>query len=557
MWVYGDHAREVAPREALAALADTLAALPSGPDRPGALADAFVDASALAQALIDAAFDARGGVDARSPLADALMAALTGLARALLGEAAADPAPWRSLAPRVPPGPVCARLAEGHAFYALHPLAYARAARAAGLGPDARVIGLRSIGTGLACVAAAAVGAPPPVTVRPTGPPFARRLSLAPALHDELAAAPGPVAVVDEGPGLSGSSFLAAADALAEAGVGRERLVLLPSHDHGPGAEAPPAARDLWRTARRATAEPDLVRELSSAFADLTGPATAPLRDVSGGAWRRQAYAAEADWPAVDTFGERRKFRLDAERGPCLVKWAGLGADARAKLGRGRALSEAGLCPPVTALRDGWLLRPWAEGRPLGTADAAPLEALARALALRAGLDAPGVGGASAADLAEMTRVNVTEALGAAVGARASERVARGLAGAPPPRVWIDGRLHRHEWLRTPDGRTLKTDALDHARAHDLIGAQEVGWDVAGAAVEWDLAPAEVAALARSAGAPADRLPALETAYSAFQLGAAASAAASHGHDPAERGRLRRGQDRYARRLARTLRYES
>ncbi len=548
MWVYGDHARTVAPREALAATADALA----GPDVAHDLLDVFVDAAAVAQALIDAEFEARGGRDARSPVSDALMAALTGLARALLGEAAADPAPWRALAGCVPASPVPARLAESFAFYALDPRVFAATARAVGLGPDATVVGVRSIGTALAAVVAAAAGAPPPVTVRPTGEPFARRLTLAPALCAELARAPGPVVVVDEGPGLSGSSFLAVADALAAAGVGRERLVLLPSHGQGPGAQASDAARALFAAAR--TAAPVLPRpaEVAAAFTDLTGPAIEPAVELGGGGWRARVYAREADWPAVNAPWERRKVWVRAEHGAFLLRWAGFGAEARDKLARAGRLADAGLSPPVTALRDGWLAAPWIDGRPLGPRDAPPLAELAAGLRLRAGWLAPDAG-ASAETLAEMARVNVGEALGAAAGGRAAGRIAAALAGPAPPAVWIDGRLHRPEWIRTPDGRTLKTDALDHARAHDLVGCQEIGWDVAGVAVEWELAPADTTALADAAGAPLARLPGLELAYLAFHLGVAASAAEAQGHDPDEQARLRREQHRYAQRLARRL----
>ena len=91
------------------------------------------------------------------------------------------------------------RVPEGYAFYALHPALYASAA--AHLPPgDWRVIGIRSIGTSLSAVVAAALGAPPPVTVRPTGHPFARELRLSAELEAEWAAHAGPFVVVDEGP---------------------------------------------------------------------------------------------------------------------------------------------------------------------------------------------------------------------------------------------------------------------------------------------------------------------------------------------------------------------
>ena len=545
MIVYGDHARRVAPQPALHALADGLAA-------EGATVDAFVDAAALAQGLIDAEFHARGAVDARSPLADALGVALTRLAGDMLHGAPPDAGAWRALARQAPPQTVSVKLAEGFAFYALDPRAYAASARAAGLGPDTTVIGLRSIGTALAAVVAAAVGARPPITVRPVDHPFARRLSLAPELRAELARAPGRIFVVDEGPGLSGSSFLSVADALAEAGIARDRLVLLPGHPNGPGAQAPEEARTLFREARVLAPTPPDTAAVVEVAADLIGPALASPEELSGGAWRADLSAERTHRPPAAALWEHRKVRVRTARGTFLLKWAGFGGDAWAKLARARRLAEAGCSPPVLELRDGWLVAPWLPGRPLGPGDAPPLPELAAMLTLRArDFHAASDEGASPAALAEMARVNAGEALGAAAGGAAEALVARGLGGPAPARVMIDGRLHRHEWLRTPDGRTLKTDALDHARGHDLIGPQEIGWDVAGAAVEWDLTPAETAALAETAGADPARLPALTAAYCAFQLGTAAMAADAA--EAADRLRLLHERDRYAARLRATL----
>src|SRR3954453_21950736 len=53
--------------------------------------------------------------------------------------------------------------------------------------------------------------------------------------------------------------------------------------------------------------------------------------------------------------------------------------------------------------------------------------------------------------------------------------------------VLTDNRMHAWEWLVTPEGRILKADALDHHRGNDLVGPQDVAWDLAGAAVELEL----------------------------------------------------------------------
>ena len=111
----------------------------------------------------------------------------------------------------------------------------------------------------------------------------------------------------------------------------------------------------------------------------------------------------------------------------------------------------------------------------------------------------------------------------------------------------------------TPDGRLLKCDALDHHAAHDLVGCQDIAWDIVGACVELPLSSAGQARLmaivAQEAGRPVDRelLAFLTPCYLAFQLGAAAMAADA-AYDLDEGGRLRRSGARYAAQLQNVLR---
>ncbi len=144
---------------------------------------------------------------------------------------------------------------EGYAFYAVYPESYVDAAERAGLGLDTVVIGIRSIGTSLSAAVAAGAGAILPITVRPTGHPFQRSVEPAAAMAERLAKDAGPVAVVDEGPGLSGSSFGAVVDHLELQGIARERIVLLPSHDGAPGPRSSLGARARWQALRRVPAD--------------------------------------------------------------------------------------------------------------------------------------------------------------------------------------------------------------------------------------------------------------------------------------------------------------
>ena len=443
---------------------------------------------------------------------------------------APPPADLFTAAAAAAPDQVVAKTAEGYAFYALYPEAYREAARQ--LPPEVQVIGLRSIGAGLACVVAEAAGAPPPLIVRPAGHPFRRAVAL-PKVDPART-----FAVVDEGPGLSGSSFGAVADALESQGVPPERILFLPGHGGELGPEASDAHRRRWAAARRLHVGFDalIAPRLPDWVADLTGPAHA-VEDLSGGAWRRLTHGPdEAAWPPSAAHQERRKVLLRSDQGAFLLKFVGLGEAGLQASRRARALHAAGFGPETLGWRHGFLVQRWTESRPLAPSDRPQLLAvLPRYLAWRASAF-PSEPGASPQALHAMARVNVGQALGPAAAAR--------LPDPPLPQSAVAGdhRLHAWEWRVAADGRLFKTDAVDHAFGHDLVGPQPPAWDVAGVVVEHDLTPDEAAPLG-----PVH--PFWPAAYCAFQLGLWRMAADALGGWPEEQARCAAQADRYARRL--------
>ena len=88
-----------------------------------------------------------------------------------------------------------------------------------------------------------------------------------------------------------------------------------------------------------------------------------------------------------------------------------------------------------------------------------------------------------------------------------------------------DNKLDRHEWLRGKSGALIKTDALDHHQGHDLVGCQDVAWDVAGALIEFDVNQSEGEALIATVESEACRavdrglLDLYRLSYVAFRLG--------------------------------------
>lgn len=579
MIVFGDHVRVCDPRKILREvgleIAD-LTARPPGLARHAGLVSAFLEASELAQGLADADAAARG-MDGRWRAGQ--------LAMALLAEIARDvAASWTSgftHAPTVPrslaelastnlPVFVHLRRAEGYAFYAVYPEAYlvaARAARLARPGPR-RVVGIRSIGTGLAAIVAEAMSAPLPLTVRPLGDPYRREIRLAPEVAEEWTADPdATIAIVDEGPGLSGSSFGAVADAIEARGV--TRIECFPSHAGELGPFALPRHAERWRRVARHVVDADALlvqaeppHALADWIADLVGNLITPLEDVSAGAWRTRRYRDEQHWPPSVTYQERRKFLARTSSGTWLAKFVGLGRAGLRALARARTLHAARFSPQVAGLCHGFLVERWHDEAPTLNPRAYPrwrlVDEVGRYLGFRAYSFPASERGASLQRLVEMARHNTQQALGARIASRFDRFTSslQELGGAVRP-IEIDGRMHAWEWLVRTDGSLLKTDALDHHAAHDLVGCQDVTWDLAGAEAELGFDSSESKQLASIVAETSGRVPnpdllaLMRPCYLAFQLGRHSLAIDTA--ETAEAIRLRMVVDRYATLLAAAL----
>jgi hypothetical protein len=566
MILYGDRVRAVETRSCLATISSLAlgAASNTGIARHEALVEALIAAGELLQGVADADLE-RLAEDDQTSAQSACMELLLTLARAVsecwlrgftepprLNGSALEQLRNTDL-----PATLSCKVTEGYGYYAVYPELFLEAAIGLALSPAFEVIGLRSIGTSLSAIVAASVGARP-VTLRPVGHPFDRKVKPSAQLRARLLnAAQATYLVVDEGPGLSGSSFAAVAEMLETGGVERDRIVFMPSHAGAPGGRGDRRHRLRWDGIRKTHKDFEQVfvttrvpeHRLENWVRDLVGPLVAPLQDISAGEWRRQARQAA---PALPRH-ERRKFIARTERGSYLLKFTGLGAEGRAKAARARELGAAGFTPPVVGFRHGFLVQDWVEDA------AAPdiaggdrerlIDRIAEYIAFRARrFPASAQDGAGLPELRRMLQVNVAEALDVTTAARLERRVAADAAAvsrAGP--IHVDGRLHSWEWLET-GGRAVKTDAIDHSRQHDLVGCQDPAWDIAGATVEFALTSGEAERLARAVSILLDgsidrRLLAVFAAcYPAFQLGLWQSEPAAV---PAERERVAAHAQRY------------
>jgi hypothetical protein len=571
--VYGDVERVEPAGELIERLRRLLeqAAGAKGLARHALFATLLIEAGCLAQGFADRAMECEGA-DLPSPEEDAALDLAVAVGRALLaswdgGFADEIPLPaWpEALAGTAPDLALRLKLPEGYAFYALYPESYALAARRSGLGHETRIVGIRSIGTSLAAIVAAALGTGRPETVRPVGHPFGRSLQPTPARADRLLPAPGALALVDEGPGLSGSSFGAVADWLEARGVPENRLHVFPSHAGDLGPQASDGHRARWARLQRHLVPSDMVLRLGEALprpvtwaADLIGHPVAPVKDVCGGAWRSERRFSET--PPTQAHQERIKLLVRTGSGAWLLKFIGLGEEGARKADLARCLADAALTPAVVGLRHGFIVERWhGDASPIdGIGKDALVAHLARYLGFRARSLRPGPRGASLGTLAAMV-VHNSEQAGLDDLSSAHRRA---LAGAAQLKrsvypVTIDGRLQPWEWLLTPGGQILKTDAVDHHCAHDLIGCQDIAWDVAGAAVEFSLDGTDRERLRAGVATVANREvdPALvafyEPCYLAFQLGSFTMADQALSGWPDEAQRLNAHANRYRDRLSR------
>lgn len=521
MLVYRDGRREVRPAELLDELARSLGRIAAAPSRQSEdLLTALLRAGALECALADAGCEAASvAAELTNALADAIVcgdngggtdptlrAVKTALRMGHTMEMIELPATVRVSAP------------EGFAYYALDPLDYAAAADGVAMrGRAVCVVGLRTIGATLSAVVAAAArrrGARVErLTVRPSGHPFDRRTEFPAEQRRTIAEAAARRAlfcVVDEGPGLSGSSLLSVVDALT--GIACSDIVVFCAHAPNVATLRAPRAAERWAQLRVVTA------------GRSAQPPADAATDWSGGRWRAHLYADAALWPAAWPQVERLKF--GSGDGARVYKFEGLGPYGEAPLERSCAAAEAGWGPAVEIERNGFAAYTRIHGRPLSIRDldATMLETLARYCdfrqrEMRADSHPSGRQGGpqdgAQASLREMLRVNLQEEFGI--------ECEPGEAGIARP-VIADGRLMPHEWLRDGDGRIWKTDMASHGDDHFYPGPTDIAWDLAGAIVEWRMeesaAQAFVERYRRLSGDDArGRLPFFLRAYSAFRLG--------------------------------------
>jgi hypothetical protein len=474
---------------------------------------------------------------------------------------------------------VTIKVPEGFAFYALFPEQYAVAV--AHWAADHRalqqkrvlVVGVRSIGTTLSAVVRASLEAlawrAERITLRPHGDPFQRQIKQ-PLLPSGIADC---ALVVDEGPGLSGSSMAAVAEYLEGSGI--RNVSFLPGHRNEPGSAASSQTKHWWRKTPRYFAQlgdlrwqgRSLQEELAEASRAWCGP-VAKVEDLSGGSWRARAFASEEDWPSVVPMLERAKILCVGSRRSILWKFAGFGSlssgmqkGSREQTDKAEELVRAGFSAETLGMRLGFKAVEWLEGKRLSPADARKPEILQHLIGY---IVAAAKSCSSSWELMEgierlatMLYCNVKKILNDDWAKRAiAEKSAA--QSSISTLAYGDGRLAPHEWVRVKSGRILKTDNSGHIRDHTLVGEQSVLWDIAGAIVEWAMDEAQTEfflhrfeQIGIQTESAAIRF--YRKAYAAFRMGVCSLGAQQSGNDELEARRLGRAALRYEQQLLNLL----
>lgn len=456
------------------------------------------------------------------------------VAHGLLGNGARVADALQGLGPFTVPTAVRVPLSEGYAFYCLYPENYAEAAEAFWRERQPRrvvCIGIRSIGTSLSAMVTAALERRgcevTSCTVRPEGHPFERRLAAAPAL-----VADADYAVVDEGPGLSGSTFASVAEALSQAGVPDERIHLFPAWVPDGSQFVSERARRQWARHRKYVSNDGFPLRDSA------------LRDWSGGAWRDCFYTREEQYPAVQPHHERCKFLRGEGDQRTVSKFAGLGRYAEGKLARAGQMWEAGFGPQPLGLSQGFLAVAFTDGSPLATGHGAVgFGSTVSSYLTFIERQFPALRPVPFDELREMMTVNIGEGLGEAfVPSDAWWQQQR-------PRLEdrgttaIDGRMLAHEWMRA-GAQYIKHDSLDHHDDHFFPGCQDIAWDAAAALIELGRVPL--------APSMQEVLPFYEAAYLCYRMGYCQMAAMALGGST-DGVRMRRDEEFYRVQLRRRL----
>jgi hypothetical protein len=432
------------------------------------------------------------------------------------------------------PGNIPLRIPEGFVYYGLYPETYIQAADIfiSEVTPESVVVvGIRTIGTQLSALVAARLEKycckVDSFTVRPKGHPFSRYIEFSEQQKQKFVVNSSAwVVVVDEGPGLSGSTICGTLLKIKECGVLRDRTVVFPSWIPDGKLFISANARSMWNHYKKYLGCFDEMWIRNGRLEKQFDKSI--YREISCGMWRPYIIKNEDMFPAVHPNHERRKYILCKYGGKSLTltKFAGLGRYGETIVKRGSLLARAGFTPMLNSFSDGFVDMDFIEGELVtsGGPDNRLLETVARYCSfLRKNCKAESVTTFSL--IMDMIRVNVGEGLGPQWLRKIDLFEKKYQASIYENEVVsIDGRMFPHKWIRTDSGY-VKVDHLEHHADEFFHGPQNIAWDLAGFSVEFELAKNKRDTLVElyihysNDRSVIERLPFFIIAYLSFRLG--------------------------------------
>lgn len=395
------------------------------------------------------------------------------------------------------PEQITLNVPEGFVFYGLYPEVYLEASSEfiKEMKPEkALVVGLRSIGTVLSALIGAhlqSIGCVvKTLTVRPRGHPFNRFLILDEKIRNIIKQSTGYyVLIVDEGPGLSGSSIGGTLSAVRDLNVPINRTVIFPSWLPSGDRFISENARALWNDYKKYTGSFENQWILNGRLERILQKRL--VYEMSAGMWRSRFIPEASDYPPVHPHHERRKYLLvdnsEEERNWWIAKFVGLGKYGASNISRAQKIAQMGFTPSVDQFFNGFAVIRFVEGKVLKASD---LDESMIDFVKEYLLYIQKTMGASLQvsydQMLEMIYANVKEGLGEGW-CRCLEKLSPHTSSLyEEAAVAIDGHMMPHEFLKTDTG-IVKVDHIEHHCDQFFHGVQNICWDMAGFLVEFEL----------------------------------------------------------------------
>lgn len=411
------------------------------------------------------------------------------------------------------PENITVKVPEGYAYYGYFPESYIEAAEkfySKAVPDKAVVIGIRSIGTSFSSAVGAVLEKKgcdvTTFTLRPKGEYENRYIRFSDELSSELLSKRNVYfLIVDEGPGLSGTSFGVTAERLSSLGIPDEKIIFISSWEPDGSGLISELGRSRWKAHLKFSSNFDDTWIKSGRLSEFFP--YKELSNISNGLWRSLFYKNPSEFPVTYPAEERKKYICSKkplntgdkgsgtyealpghESGELyLAEFIGLGRYGKRLYERAKILSEAGYIPRVHGIENGFLISEFVKGMPLKKDEitfgqlnsiAAYMDFLQKKF--------PSEPSRNFDEVFEMIAENVCEYMGGdwiKVLEKQKRKFGRLYSRSA---IAVDGHMFPHDWITAQCG-FYKTDGIVHHADQFFPGCQSIIWDIAGFSTEAEL----------------------------------------------------------------------